>query len=122
MNNKKILAVDDEEMLLLFINDFLSHHDYLVTTCTDANEALEIIKSSINEFDLIITDQTMPKMTGLEFIQQVRRINSNVPIILCSGYSDVVDENEIKDHQVSFYLQKPIDNSHMLKCINELLL
>lgn len=121
MDNKKILVVDDEEMLLLFINDFLSHHNYSVTVCTDAGEALEIIKSSIDEFDLIITDQAMPKMTGLELVKQVREINNNIPIILCSGYNDVVDENEMKAYQISFFLQKPVDNSQMLKCVSELL-
>lgn len=121
MVNKKILAVDDEISLLMFIDDFLSRYSYSVTTCTDAIKAIDIIKSEVDGFDLIITDQTMPGMTGLEFVKQIRALKNNVPVILCSGYNDVIDKNEIKDHGVSFYLQKPVGNAQLLKCIEQLL-
>jgi len=119
--NKKILAVDDDMSLLTFINDFLSRYNYSVTTCADAFKAIEMIKSDADGFDLIITDQTMPGMTGMELIRQLRKLKNNMPVILCSGYDDVIDKDEIKDHDVSFYLQKPVDNAQLLKCIEQTL-
>jgi len=121
VSNKRILAVDDEISLLTFIDDFLSRYDFSVTTCTDASKAIDMIKSDANRFDLIITDQTMPGMTGLELISELKKLKNNIPVILCSGYNDVIDESEIKNHDVSFYLQKPVGNALLLKCIEQLL-
>jgi CheY-like chemotaxis protein len=120
VTNKKILAVDDEKMLLMFMNDFLSSYGYLVTICVDTNEAIEMIKVDPDRFDVIITDQSMPEMTGLELVTQIRELSSSTPVILCSGYHDVMDENESNEHNISYYLQKPVDNSHLLKCLEQL--
>ena len=121
MSNKNILAVDDEKLLLMFMADFLKGYNYPVTTCSNANEALEMIRSNPDEFNLIITDQTMPGMTGLELVKEVRELENNTPVILYSGYKDLLNEESIKEHDVSYYLQKPVDNSHLLKCIENLI-
>lgn len=119
MTNKRILAVDDEKMLLTFLNDFLSSYGYSVTTCTDAFVALDMIKTNPGDFDLVITDQTMPTMTGLELVKKIRELKNNTPVILCSGVSDVINENEKKDFSVSCCLLKPVDNSLLLKHIEQ---
>jgi len=121
VSNINILAVDDEELLVMFIKDFLECYGYSVTTCTDASEALKMIESDPNEFDLLITDQTMPGMTGIELIEEVRKLKKDVPIILCSGYNDVVNKKDIEENDISYYLQKPVDNSQLLKYIDQLL-
>ena len=116
-----IIAVDDEELMVMFIKEFLECYGYSVDAYTDASLAYKEIESNIENIDLLITDQTMPTMTGLDLISKVRNIKKTVPVILYSGYTELDIENILGDDSTSFYLHKPVENAHLIKCVKQLL-
>lgn len=118
---KKILVVDDEEPVTKLICEFLQLNNYEVDCTTSSLEALNYLKSSTKEFDLLITDQTMPELTGLDLIREVRKYDQDIPIIICSGYSNVVNESNAVEKGASCYLSKPIDETVLIHTVNYLL-
>lgn len=114
--DKKILIVDDEPAVVKYMREYLAMHHYDVEGTTSSVDALDKIKSNPTQFNLLITDQSMPNLTGEELLHEVRKINPNLPIILNSGYSDIEDENQVnEDDGLTFYLSKPINQ----KALNE---
>ena len=120
-NNKHILIVDDEEVVVYFIQDLLEKHNYKTTTTTSSKNAIELVTNNPNDFDLIITDQTMPDITGTEMIQKIFLVAPDIPIILCSGYNKQVGEKEALALGCKKYLSKPIKNDYLIKSIQEIL-
>jgi PAS domain S-box-containing protein len=88
--SERILLVDDEPVLVEIGTIILKSLGYKVTSQTDSVNALEIFRSSPDEFDLVITDYTMPKMTGLDFASEVLRVRPDIPILLCTGFSEKI--------------------------------
>ncbi len=86
--NERILLVDDEEMVITVASEMLGCLGYEVVSVRQGPEALEIFRSQPNLFHLVITDQTMPGMTGMDLAKEVLRIRSDIPIILCTGFSN----------------------------------
>ncbi|RDH85302.1 MAG: hypothetical protein DIZ80_02475 [endosymbiont of Galathealinum brachiosum] len=124
IDNKKshhILIVDDEEAVVYFMQDLLEKHNYKTTITTSSLKAVEIITNNPNDFDLIITDQTMPDMTGTEMIQKIFKITPDIPIILCSGYNKQVGEKEALELGCKKYLSKPIKNDYLIKSVQEIM-
>lgn len=118
---KHILVVDDEESVAMFLQEFLQLYDYKVTVTTSSKQAVDLFKQSPADFDLIITDQTMPEMTGTEMIQQIFQITPDIPVILCSGYNELVGEKEALEMGCARYLDKPVDNQLLLLVLHETL-
>ena len=81
---------------------------YRVEAHTDSREALEVFRTASDPFAVVITDQTMPNMTGLELAQELSRIRPRVPVILCTGFSELVDEAGAKKAGIREYLRKPV--------------
>ncbi|MDH5301767.1 MAG: PAS domain S-box protein [Gammaproteobacteria bacterium] len=118
-NRQVVLVVDDEESLARYVRELLLSYNYTPEIYTDSEQALAAFAQAPDKFSLLITDQTMPDLTGLELIEEIRKIRSELPIILCTGYSDVV--NPEKAEQLGFeYLQKPLDHRLLLSKIQEL--
>lgn len=117
---KEILIVDDEKSLALLIGEVVSGYGYQKTIVTDSTEALEIFKEEPDRFSIVITDQTMPELTGIDLIAKLRKIKPNLPAILCSGYSDKVDAKEAESQNIN-YFQKPVDTKRLILKIDELL-
>ena len=92
--SERILLVDDEPAVMEMATSILEHLGYKVTCQTDSVSALEIFRSSPDEFDLVITDYTMPKLTGLDFAREVRRIRPDMPILLCTGFSEKITPDQ----------------------------
>lgn len=115
-----ILCVDDEESIVGFMKEMLEMHGYNVDIFTDSNEALIHFKENADQFDLIITDQTMPKLTGSEMSQEMLRIKPDTSIILCSGYSDTIDETSAKAMGIKAYMTKPLNMKLLLETIGHL--
>ena len=92
---EKILLVDDEATLVDLGYEILSSFGYQVTTRTNALDALAAFEEAPHQYDLIITDLTMPKMTGLDLSGRILQIRPDIPIIICSGYS------ETKHHEIA---------------------
>jgi CheY-like chemotaxis protein len=119
--NERILFVDDEKQLVKAWKSILEKLGYSVTGVTDSAEALELFKNVPYLFDLVITDQTMPDITGTEMSKQLLRIRSDIPIILCTGYSSNITEVKTKSIGIRKFVMKPIDKDHLAQNIREVL-
>ncbi|MCP4644932.1 MAG: response regulator [bacterium] len=113
--------MDDEESLARLHRMALERLGYRVEAFTLAGEALEAFRSDPSAFDLVITDQTMPKMTGVEFSNQLLQIRQGIPIILCTGHSDLVDKDSAMATGIRAYLKKPIVARDLANTVRELL-
>ncbi len=105
---ERILLVDDEEIQVRSIRNMLERLGYGVVGTTDAREALEMFRSRPRDFDLVITDQSMPGLRGDKLALEILNIRPDIPVILCTGFSEVVDEKETKSLGISDFVMKPI--------------
>ncbi len=104
----RILFVDDEAMLAELGENMLRRLGYEVTSRTSPIEALALFKARPADFDLLISDQTMPGMTGDLLAQEVLKIRPDLPIILCTGYSQRIDERRARERGIRALVMKPI--------------
>lgn len=120
-NDAHILVVDDEEAIINFLQDLLETYNYKVTTTSSSLNAIKLVEDNPHKFDLIITDQTMPEMTGYEMAKNIFKIKEDIPIILCSGYNNQIGEKEALKIGCRKYLSKPINNNYLVKSIQEII-
>ena len=113
-NNENILIVDDEESIAMLMGEMLTDYGYQTTITVDSIEALNLFKTNPDKFSMLITDQTMPRMTGLQLITQIREIQPNLPVILCSGFSDKINKEEAEIKNIN-YFNKPVDFEKLKK-------
>ncbi|WP_300459877.1 PAS domain-containing sensor histidine kinase [Desulfobacula sp.] len=106
--DERILFVDDEEPIVKLGVRILEKFGYTVTGKTSVIEALELFGSEPDKFDLVITDMAMPSMTGTEFAKKLIKIRPNIPIIICTGFSENLDHELAKTLGIMGYLHKPI--------------
>lgn len=106
--NERILLVDDQDYLLQTMKIMLTRLGYTVTAKQSSPDALALFMANPDAFDMMITDQTMPDLTGANLARKVLSIRPNLPIILCTGFSDLVSREEAKLIGVREYLMKPI--------------
>jgi signal transduction histidine kinase/CheY-like chemotaxis protein len=118
---ERILVVDDESMIASINKTILERFGYKVTMTTNSLDALEKIRTDPDQFDLIITDQTMPNLTGAELAQRILKIKHNMPIILCTGYSSVLSEEEALAIGMKKYVRKPVDRKTLTKIVRQVL-
>ena len=119
-DGSEILVVDDEPMLAFHMSEVVKEQGYEAFMVTDSTEALEIFRVDPDRFSMLITDQTMPKMTGVKLISELREIRPELPVIICSGYSDKIDLREASKLNI-FYISKPVDVRKLLLKIPDLL-
>ena len=119
--SEKILFVDDESLLADLGKAFLETLGYQVTATTSANEALEIFRKNPDDFDLVISDQTMPEISGDRLAQEMMRVRPEIPVILCTGHSETIDADRAKELGIKELLMKPINQHIMAKTIREAL-
>jgi CheY-like chemotaxis protein len=105
--NERILLVDDEEFNIKTVRNMLQHLGYKVTALMDSQEALRLFTGNPSEFDLVITDQTMPFLTGEDLGKEIMRIRPDIPIILCTGYSDLISSEKASALGFRGYIMKP---------------
>lgn len=116
--NERILLVDDEPKFVMVTQKQLEHLGYHVNIYTSAVRALERFKAAPGDFDLVISDVAMPKMTGDKFINQIRLLRPDIPAILCTGYSNKVDK-EMAAHLGCAYIIKPVERDRLVQLIRE---
>lgn len=116
-----ILFVDDEQFVADAYCTLLEYQGYIVTVATSSIEALDHFKARPAYFDLVITDQTMPKMSGMELAGDLLKIRPDLPIILCSGYSAKVTEKIAKEAGISAFCMKPMTMTTLDKIIRNVL-
>ena len=114
---KTILIIDDEPLITQYLNDLLIDEDYKIISFNDPIEGLKYVKEHISKLDLIITDQTMPGMTGLELSKNIKQLGFDIPVILCTGYSDFAKDSSDIEHGVDVFLDKPFNDDLLLQNI-----
>jgi PAS domain S-box-containing protein len=115
-----ILIVDDEPDLTDLYDMVLTNLGYRVTICHTGDEALETFRADPDRFALVYTDQAMPGMTGVQLSQELSAIRSDLPIILATGYSDIISEIEAKRLGIRHFLMKPVKLSDLIYIIQEI--
>jgi PAS domain S-box-containing protein len=118
---ERIMVVDDEESILTSTREFLKDYGYGVSAFLNSRDAFDAFKKDPSQFDLLITDMTMPQMTGLELSTGILKISGGFPIILCTGYSENFDEEKAVETGIKKYIQKPVDIQGLLLVIRQLL-
>lgn len=103
-----LLLVDDEEAIVNYEKQALESLGYKVVTKTSSLEALELFKAQKDRFDLVITDMTMPQMTGENLAKELMKIKPDIPVILCSGFSTKMDEKKAMAMGIRAFVLKPI--------------
>lgn len=119
--NERVLLIDDESILADMGKDMLERLGYHVTVLYDSFQALELFKNDPEKFDLVITDQTMPGMTGVDLARRMLEIRATTPIILCTGYSNLIDDESIKGLGIKEFALKPLSRDVIAKLIRKTL-
>jgi two-component system, cell cycle sensor histidine kinase and response regulator CckA len=117
----RILLVDHDATLLKVGKRMLERFGYRVTTQNSGIEALEVFLKDPKEFDLIITDQAMPEMDGMELGQALTNVQPDIPVILCAGYCDEIDHTRMKDAGIRELVKKPVVFSELAIIARKLL-
>ncbi len=120
-SGQHILFVDDEETILTVAKEAFPEFGYKITTFSHPEEALASFRQDPGQFDLLITDMTMPQMTGVELAQKVMAQNARLPIILCSGYSTLIDRDSARDIGIREYVSKPVTAAKLIEVIKKVL-
>ncbi len=114
-----ILLVDDEDLILEFARLILEEDGYRVTTALDGQAALAGFEAAPGDFDLLLTDMAMPKMDGLELARRCLALRPDLPVILCSGYGDLLDRGENPVPEINRYLIKPVLGTELCAAVAE---
>ena len=117
----RILYVDDEQFITDMATSMLTSMGYRVSGLTDAHAALRMFKGDPNGFDLIITDQTMPELTGKELSREMLACRADIPIIICTGYSETFSSEQALAMGVRYYLHKPFSRMEIGSVIRTVL-
>ncbi|MCP3892988.1 MAG: PAS domain S-box protein [Desulfobulbaceae bacterium] len=117
----RILFIDDEEILAEMGKSMLERLGYHVTVRNNSIEALETFQNQPDQFDLVITDQTMPGMTGADIARRMIQIKPDIPIILCTGYSSVISEEKAKSIGIKEFALKPLSKKVIAALIRKVL-
>jgi signal transduction histidine kinase/CheY-like chemotaxis protein len=117
----RVLLVDDEPSLVRLGQNMLASLGFEVVASTNALEALETFQATPDRFDLVITDQTMPAMTGVAFTHTIRHIRPDIPIILCTGYSHTINADTAAAYGIDAFLFKPIALPKLAQTIHAVL-
>jgi CheY-like chemotaxis protein len=119
--HERILFVDDEPFIVSAASQMLTHLGYSVETDTDPQAALERIRANPNQFDLVVTDMTMPKLTGDQLACEILKIRPQLPVILCTGYTRLLSEEQARRLGIREYVLKPVDMKHLARIVRSTL-
>lgn len=119
--NERILLVDDEDLVARTSEASLEKLGYKVTRFVDSHAALEAYRASPEDFDGLITDLTMPGLGGLDLVKSVREIRADLPVVLCSGFSESMDKIEARKTELGEFVMKPILRMELAKALRRAL-
>jgi CheY-like chemotaxis protein len=119
--NERILFVDDEKALVHMGKQTLERLGYDVIATTSSTEALDTFRALHDKLDLVITDQTMPNMTGGMLAKEIMSIRQDIPIILCTGYSELITKGKAEDMGIRAFVMKPLATRDLAKTIRKVL-
>jgi len=118
---ERILTVDDESTIVELHKAYLSRLGYVVTAKTSSTEALAAFRTDPTSFDLLITDQTMPDLSGVKLAEEVLHIRPDMPIVICTGYSTVLSKEKTIEMGIRKYLTKPVNNKELARTVRSVL-
>jgi PAS domain S-box-containing protein len=116
-----VLFIDDEEAIAEMGKEMLEQLGYAVTAKTNSKEALAVMRTEPDRYDLIITDQTMPGITGIELAKEAMLVRPDVPIILCTGFSHLVDAASARAAGIRAFVMKPLTKNELAKTVRDVL-
>ena len=116
-----ILLIDDEPVLVDLIKDIVENAGYSTTIRTSSLEALEAFRAQPEKFDLVVTDLTMPNMTGDKLAVELIKIRSDIPVILCTGFSNKLSKERITALGIKDILLKPVQRKKLLQALHKIL-
>ena len=119
--NERILIVDDEESMVDIGRGRLERLGYQVEVRTNPIDALELFRADPDQFDLVITDMTMPHITGDKLVKEILKIRSDIPTILCTGFSEKIEEEKAKEIGIRGYIEKPFDRGTLSRLVRKVL-
>jgi PAS domain S-box-containing protein len=119
--NERILLVDDDEEILEMEEQILNYLGYKVTTALNSHDAVDIFRDDPEKFDLVITDMAMPLMSGEKLAKKLLNIRSDIPIILCTGFSEIMSEEMAAEYGIQGFLTKPVSMKDLADKIRKLL-
>jgi len=119
--SERILLVDDEEAIVRLETQMLERLGYNITSCAGSLEALKTFKADPTRYDLILTDMAMPHMTGAQFAEAVLAIRNDIPIIICTGFSERLDAIKDQSPGIKGVLMKPVVRSELVKMVRNVL-
>ena len=118
---ERLLVIDDDPSIARMLQIFLDKQGYTTTILGSSRKALEIFRSNPQAFDLVITDQTMPDMTGEELAAKILEARADIPIILCTGYSTIIDETKARQQGIRAFHMKPVALKELAATVRSLL-
>ena len=116
----RILVVDDDELVAEYLAALLVSENYEVKVLNRSAEALQYFIDNPDDFDLVVTDQIMPELTGVEIAQEMLKLRPNTPVLLITGYSEKVTAENAKLFGLSGFFSKPINEDLFLNQISKL--
>jgi nitrogen-specific signal transduction histidine kinase/CheY-like chemotaxis protein len=116
-----ILLVDDEKPIVDMLKEMLESLGYEVAERYSSLDAIQAFKAHPESFDLVITDLTMPHLTGIDLAKEILKIRADTPMILCTGFSETIDENEAKLLGIRAFLMKPISLRDLAVAVSKIL-
>lgn len=119
--SERLMVVDDEKDIRMILQEFLTTIGYKVSVFENGSSAFKAFQKDPDQFDLIVTDMTMPQMTGGELAKKIISVRKNFPIILCTGYNETVSEAHALEIGIRRYLTKPLSNDDLAISIREIL-
>ena len=119
--SERVLLVDDDPAIVNMICLMLERLGYNVTSTTDSTTALKRFKTDPGNFDLVITDMAMPKMSGDRLAAELLNVRNDIPILLCTGHSDTVDEKKAKEIGIRGFAMKPLDMRKLAQSVRAVL-
>lgn len=118
----RVMLVDDEVMLCQMWGEVLGHHGAEVSVFTNPLDALRSFEQDPERADLVITDQNMPELSGSDMAKEMLRIRPNVPMILCTGHAENMNERKSRETGFAAFMQKPVDIQELLRVLQDLAL
>ena len=117
---RHILVVDDDELVSEYLGALLEAESYEVTVLNEPQAAVEYFTQHPDYFDLIITDQVMPELTGVEVAKAILQLRPSIPVLLITGYSEKITPDNAESFGLSGYFAKPINEDLFLTKVNHL--
>ena len=120
-NGEHILIVDDDEMIAYLGQELLISLGYTATMCRSGKDGLEKFLAEPSAYDAVVTDQTMPDLTGIQLAVEIMAVRPNLPVIICTGYSDVLTEEKAAQMKIAAFLHKPFRRDILAQTLHRIL-